>query len=168
MVESDPNSATQSAIERLLGRPERQRWAACAAIWTRLYVASAPGWTKWPHLEPTATLALSLALRRAAGVAVQGSDELLRALQAFDVEDDSSEEWQTVIDLFELLSGVLKQSYVDMCLKQAVVTYLDGAFNTAAIKLSQQKSRPVSQQETLEALGKLGVWKQAESFVLNL
>jgi hypothetical protein len=66
---------SEKADELLAALPERS-WAACAAIWSRVFVLAGPGWKKAPKTTGAMREAFFLAMQRAAGIGAFVPDEL--------------------------------------------------------------------------------------------
>lgn len=167
MTSVDIGSLAASAAGGLATRPPADGWAACAAIWARVYVQAGPGWAKWPHLRTMVGAALTTALARCAGADVPGEEDMAR-LGAFDVEDDGSDEWQHVLDLTTMLLGALSDDDLESTLHSTVTTYLEGTFTVLANDLARVAGRPLGQPEAEQALAGDERWQRAAGFVRAL
>jgi hypothetical protein len=71
----------------LLERPPVDAWAACASIWSRIFILSGPGWARDAELFETMRTAFSVAMQRSTGVGEPPSTEqILSAFEAFGLE----------------------------------------------------------------------------------
>ncbi len=105
----------------LLERPPVDAWAACASIWSRVFVLSGSGWAREPKLSETMRTAFALAMQRSIGTgALPSAERHLSAFAAFGLEDDGSAEWNYMLDLIGMITPVLSGQDVGTCLDAAL------------------------------------------------
>lgn len=144
-------------------------WAACASIWSRVFVLSGPGWMRFPDLFEKMRYAFSLAMQRSVGVGTLPSvDLLLSALEAFDIEDDGSVEWLYMVDLIVMISAAIAGQEVSACLDTALRSYLDGVFNALVRSYAVADGRPISYSEAKKRLAGDAEWGRAVEFISAL
>lgn len=80
----DIGLTVEGKCAQLAERPEGDRWAASAAIWSRFFVLAVQRWTQWTNIADVMPRALSLTMLRSVGLespeAAQGVLEVLPAL----------------------------------------------------------------------------------------
>jgi hypothetical protein len=84
-------------VTELASRPAIEGWAACAAIWTRLYVLAGPGLRRWPDIAADISNTFLAALRRGASIDLDPAFQIPIAIRDFRIEDDGSDEWGYVV-----------------------------------------------------------------------
>jgi hypothetical protein len=90
-------------------------------------VAVGAGWAKQPELFAAVCEAFSLAIQRSTGADISPAPDLLIArLQAFDAEDDGSDEWQHMVDLIEMVTVAIDGHDIGTCLETSLRLYLEG------------------------------------------
>jgi hypothetical protein len=111
---------------------------------------------------------LRAALDLAAGTPATGSLALvLHGLDALDIEDDGSAEWQYAIDLACDLLETLARGPRSPDVERTVGTYLEGEFNVAANVLADTSGHPVSHADAIRVLDTVE-WQGAVAFVSGL
>jgi hypothetical protein len=166
---TDTAAIVDATARQILARSEAQAWAACACIWTRLWVLAGPGWVRWPDAQQGVFDALTVALAQCVGVASASSTELvLVRLEGIAVEDDGSPEWGFMLDLVEDLSAVLHGEPVQRCVATTLRTFLEGTFNLLANELAASAGGAISHAEANKRLARSDAWKQTVAFVRSL
>jgi hypothetical protein len=169
MVTVDIDTLVQTKARDLLARSTSDAWAACAAVWARLYVLAARDWARWPDVARTVLDAFSLAMGRSAGVPAASSAELILVkLDGFAIEDDGSAEWQFVVDLIAMLSTALHDQELKSCLMTTLSTYLEGTFNVLGNKMAVEDGRSIPHSEVKMRLAQDEAWRRAVEFVRSL
>lgn len=163
----DPGSLADELASELVTRSHSDAWAACASLWARVFVLAAPAWTRWPDLHATVAGALAAALDQVVGADPEVGCHLER-LGAFDIEDDGSAEWQHAIDLVAMLLPALEGDDAGACVRTAVLTHLEGTFNTAANRMAITDGHPLSHTEATARITSDDQWRQAVTFVKGL
>ena len=160
------DEAVATAVNRLRDRRVEDQWAACAKLWTQLWVLGSAGWAKWPETARRVFDGLQLALTRAGGLPDERSAELvLLGLETIDVEDDGSPEWQYMIDLSAVLTEALGNRDSHEAVEVTIRTYLEGAFNVLANDVAVQSGKAVSQSVAVEAIARNATWDGAVALV---
>ena len=169
MISVDVRVLAREKSGELQARPPIDRWAACASIWSRLFVLSGPGWMKWPGLAEKMRGAFSLAMQRSIGVDISllGS-ATLAAFESFDIEDDGPSEWGYMIDMIEIISPVISGVDVNGCLETGLRVYLQAMFNNLARSYAIEAGRPVSIAEVWNRLASDAEWMRVVSFAESL
>ena len=176
MTETNITDLVTSKANELLVRPSQEdAWAACASIWARLFTLAAPAWRRWPGFLSVVQEAMQAALQVSvsAQFAIGGAKlplhgMLISRLEAFDIEDDGSAEWQFVIDLIAMLSIALDSRDPAECLRVTLHTYLEGMFNILSNKLAIADGRSISRVEARNRLAHDREWTRTVSFVTSL
>jgi hypothetical protein len=113
--------------------------------------------------------AFSAAVQRSVGVdALTSVNRLLSALEAFDVEDDGSDEWSYMIDLIEMISPVIQGASISVCVETALRVYLETMFNHRARVYGDAAGRPISVAEAKERMADDPEWGKVIDFVGSL
>jgi hypothetical protein len=159
---------SEKSAELVVAAPERS-WAACAAIWARVFVLSGPGWERAPGAAEAIQEAFSLAMRRAAGMGEFVPDERLVAeLEAFDVADDGSAEWQYMIYLMGMVQMAVCGKDLSDCLKNALQMYLEMSFHMINRTYGTMAGGPISWKDAKEVVAADADWARVVEFVLAL
>jgi hypothetical protein len=113
--------------------------------------------------------AFSLAMKRAVGIGDFVPDERLVAeLEAFDVEDDGSAEWQYMVDLMGMVQMAVRGKDLSDCLRHALQTYLETSFHMIGRTYGAAAGRPLSWKEAKEAVAADADWARVVDFVQSL
>jgi hypothetical protein len=153
----------------LLARSPVRAWAACATIWSRIFVLSAPGWRRYTQISEKILDAYSLAMQRSIGISAPPSVEsLLSAFEAFDIEDDGSAEWSYTIDLIEMLSAAIGGEDVSACLETALRVYLTEIFNALTRAYAIADGKPISYAEAKTRIADDVTWRRTLDFISAL
>jgi hypothetical protein len=169
VTSTDLKVMADEKFAELMAGPPGRAWAACAAIWARVFVLSGPGWHKAPRLAGAAREAFVLAVRRAAGMAEFAPDEgLMAKLESFDVEDDGTAEWQYMVDLIGMVQVAVRGKDLSRCVWQALSIYLDQSFDISSRKYLEAAGRPLRLTEVEQLLASDTVWAGTVSFVRSL
>jgi len=153
----------------LLTCSERCGWAACAAIWARVFVLASPGWKRWPEFFDTVRDAFSIAMLRCVGPSAISPPELLIAkLESFDIEDDGSAEWQFAVDLIEMISVTLDGKDVSTCLQSAIRSYLEGTLTVLRNDYAVSVGGIISNDIAMKRLAADPEWCRTVEFVAAL
>lgn len=162
-------------LSELSRRSETEVWAACAAIWSNVFVLAKPGWQRWPYVHDLIGEVLHICLQSAAGRKEPISPGLMRQFSAlgdhdFDGEEEgnASDTLRTVIGLIEMLSPVLDGRDAIACAATALERYLERIDHIVAMNLSQAEGRPISVAEAESGLPRHELWLRAISFVKGL
>ena len=165
----DKKAITSEKADELLAAPPERSWAACAAIWSRVFVLAGPGWKKAPKTTGAMREAFSLAMQRAAGIGDFVPDERLVAeLEAFDVADDGSAEWQYMIDLMTMVQMAVRGKDLSDCLRRALQTYLEMSFHIISRTYAAAAGRPLGLTEAKEMIAADADWARVVAFVRAL
>jgi hypothetical protein len=160
-------SLVDKKVGELSTRPAEDAWAACAAVWAHVFVLATPGWQRWPAVRRTVGDALLAAVDVATGEQ-GGAGDVVARLEAFDVEDDGSAEWQRVIDIISMLLSALTGDGAIACATTALTTYLEGTFNILANDLATRDGHPISQADASRRIPEDERWQRAVAFVSAL
>jgi hypothetical protein len=165
----DTTAITREKVVELLTGPPQRSWAACAAIWARVFVRAGPGWKGAPEAAAAMREAFSLAMLRAAGMNDFVPDErLIEKLEAFDAEDDGSDEWQSMIDLMGMVQLAVCGRDLADCLRLALQLYLNMSFHLAGRKYGAALRRPLGLTEVKEPVATDPDWVRTVDFVRSL
>jgi hypothetical protein len=165
----DTRALTSEKSRELLARSSMIAWAACASIWSRVFVLSGSGWRRAPELFEKMCDAFSLAMQRTVGVsALPSAESLLSSFEAFSIEDDGSAEWNYMIDLIEMISAAVGGQDISSCLETALRVYLEGTFNARARVHAVSNGRPISYAEAKSRVANDAEWKRTVDFVMAL
>jgi hypothetical protein len=168
-MRTDIDAVVAETLDRLATLPVSRRWAGCSAIWATLWALAAPAWARWPDAAARVLTAMNLALAQVGGLHPTSSIELaLVGLEALDIEDDGSAEFQHALDLASLLLQALPDPDVDQCLEAAIRTYLEGTFNVLVNNHAAATGRSVAHADALVALQDNREWHDAVVFVRSL
>jgi hypothetical protein len=168
MVRVIPEIVREKTAE-ILERPQIEAWAACAAIWSRIYVLSGPGWEDHQGFHELVRSSYSLAIRRAVGPSsFVPNESLIRDLEGFDVEDDGSATWNYMIDVMEMISPVIGGQDIEICLKTAIRVYLETSFNVRVGDFAIERGRPISYADARTRIVDDPVWIKSVSFLNSL
>jgi hypothetical protein len=128
------------------------------------------GWSRWPTWLGPARDWVDVLLARAAGSPVgdEANTRILRQLERFDVEDDSSDEWQHAVDLVTALTRVLEGAIVDALVEATTLRYLEGMFNVGANALADADGRPTSEADAERHVPETEEWREAVAFVMTV
>jgi hypothetical protein len=160
--------ADEKAAELLAGPPNLS-WAACAAIWSRVFVLAGPGWERAPETAGAMREAFSLAMQRASGMgAFVPNEQLVATLEAFDVEDDGSDEWQWMIYLMGIVQIAVRGKALNDCLRQSLESYLEGWFYKIGRIHGAAAGRPLRLTEANEIVAGDADWAGVVAFVRSL
>lgn len=167
---ADPDAVTHQAVDRIDKRAVEDQWAACAVVWARLWVQAGAGWRGWPEAVERVSAALHAALDRAAGLSQEpASDLLLARLEALEIDDDDgSAEWQYAVDLASVLLVALSCDWSKPRVDHTVRTFVEGAFNVAALQIAERLGRPVSQAQAVAEVAGEEAWLRAVALVASL
>lgn len=169
MTSTDLKVMTDDKLAELLAEPSGRGWAACAAIWARIFVLSGPGWQKAPRLTGAVGDAFALAVRRAAGMVDFAPDEgLVAELESFDVEDDGTDEWHYMVDLMGMIEVAVRGESLSSCVQRAISVYLNQSFHISGRKYGEAAGRPLRLTEVRQLLASDADWARAVSFVRSL
>jgi hypothetical protein len=150
----------------LLTRSESCGWAACAAIWARVFVLASPGWKRWPEFFNTVRDAFSLAMLRCIEPSAISPPELLIVkLESFEIEDDGSAEWQLVVDLIAMISAALDGQDARVCLQTAIRSYLEGMLNVLRNDYAVAAGGVISHDIAMKQLTADPEWCRAIEFI---
>lgn len=167
MVTVDTQALVAEKSGDLLTRPAARAWAACVSVWTRVFVLGVTGWAKRPELFAAMLEAFSLGIQRSTGADISSVPDLLIArLQAFDVEDDGSDEWQHMVDLIEMVTVAIDGHDIGTCVETSLRLYLEGQY--IVMSNSYARSRPISVADADRLLGEDPAWARTVSFVTSL
>lgn len=145
------------------------RWAACAAIWARLWVEAGHGLKRWPHEAMRLSEALTCAMWKAAGTQLtDAADLVLVGLEAIEIDDDGSADWQSVVDLASMLIDALTDNDETAVLERTVRAYLEGAFNVLANDAATEAGGVLSQAVAETVVAQDERWQRTLSFVRGL
>jgi hypothetical protein len=165
----DTTAITREKVAELLAGPPQRSWAACAAIWARVFVLAGPGWKESPETAAAMREAFSLAMLRAAGMDDFVPDEpLIEKLEAFDVEDDGSDECQSMIDLMGMVQLAVCGRDLADCLRLALQLYLNMSFHLAGRNYGAVLDRPLGLAEIKELVATDPDWARTVDFVRSL
>lgn len=153
----------------LLTRSPVRAWTACATIWSRVFVMSAPSWRTYKQISEKILEAYSRAMERSVGISPPPSTaSLLSAFEAFDVEDDGSAEWSYTIDLIEMLSAAIGGEDVSACLEIALRVYLTQTFNSLVRAYAIADGKPISYAEAKVRVADDVAWRRTLDFITAL
>lgn len=128
-----------------------------------------PGWKRAPDTVDAMRDAFSLAMLRAAGMDRFVPDEpLVTKLEAFDVEDDGSDEWQSMIDLMGMVQLAVHGRDLADCLRLALQLYLNMSFHLISRKYGAAFGRPLGLTEVKELIATDPEWTRVVDFVRSL
>ena len=165
----DRSALVSQKSAELLARPPISAWAACASIWSRVFVLSGPGWAPRPDLLDKMREALSHALQRTVGIGeLPSAEPLLADFQTFDIEDDGSMAWIYMVDLIEMLSAPIGGQDIGVCVKTSLRVYLDGVFNSLARGYAVAEGRPIPYSEAKDRIAGEVEWRRTIEFVRSL
>jgi hypothetical protein len=165
----DIDALVDRKARELLIRSESCGWAACAAIWARVFVFASPGWKRWPEFLDTVRDALSLAMLRCTEPGVISFPEaLIVKLESFSTEDDGSAEWQFAVDLIAMISAVLDGQDVGVCLQTALRSYLEGALNVLRNDYAVAAGGVIPNNIAMKQLAADPEWDRAVEFIKAL
>jgi hypothetical protein len=168
MIEDEIPRLVAEKIRALEGTPAARRWAAVVGVVTRQFVLVGDGWSRWPAWFEASSDGVDVLLARAAGrpVADEENRRVLRQLEAFDVEDDGSDEWQHAVDLVTALTRAVEGADdVDALLEATTLRYLEGTFNIIANARADAAGKPVSQADAARHVPESEEWRAAVAFV---
>lgn len=166
---SEIDAVVTATVQRLGCRPTTAQWAACAMIWSRWWVLASDGWARWPHAAERVFDGLQVCLARAGRLGGHLSDEIVLAgLEALDVEDDGSPEWQYMVDLAAMLSEALNGVGSSEAVESTIRTFLEGVFNVLANAIAMRSGRSISQAMAAEEIGNSAEWKESLALVTAL
>jgi hypothetical protein len=169
MTTVDIDSLINQKSYDLLTRSTSCAWAACAAIWARVFVLASPGWKRWPEFFGTVRDALSLAMLRCTEHGAIAPPELLIAkLEGFSVEDDGSAEWQFVLDLVVMLSAALDGQDVSVCLQTSIRSYLEGMLNVLSNNYAVAAGGVIPHNIAMKQLAADPEWGRTVEFIKAL
>lgn len=153
----------------LLDNSTMSAWAACASIWSRIFVLSSPEWARSLELSRIMSEAFSAAMQRSIGVSnTQSIGPLSAALDGIAIEDDGSVEWNYMIDLIEMLSGAIKGQDASLCLETTLRVYLEGRFNLLARSYAIADGRPISYADAKQRAAGDVEWGKEVDFIKSL
>lgn len=164
-----PQAVVQHVMARLTNVTYQDQWAQSAVIWSRLWLLGEPIWRAHDDAREQVLKALAAAL--ALPMKPLTSSEVksaLAALEAFDVPDDESQEWQYAVDLVSLLAAAFADPQPLAAAEASVSTYLDAVVNAVANDAARGRGRSVSHSEVLELLPVSREWARAVQFVSSL
>ena len=165
---TDTEALVQETLGRLTVLPLHRQWAACAAVWARLWALATPGWPRWPGAAERVLAAMSVAFARMGNVPAPSSDLALVGLEALDMEDDGTAEFQSALDLASLLIQALADLDASRCLEVTIRTYLEGTFNVLANEHADRTGRSVTHAVALVEVGNSSDWHDAVRLVRSL
>jgi hypothetical protein len=169
MITVNINDLVAQKSRDLFARPESCGWAACAAIWARVFVLASLGWKRWPEFFDTVQDAFSLAMLRCTEPDTISRPELLIAkLEGFNIEDDGSGEWQFVVDLIVMISAALGGQDVGVCLQTALRSYLEGVRNVLANDYATAVGGVIRNDIAMKQLAVDPEWGRAVDFIKAL
>ena len=163
----DTTTLVDEKVAELATRSEPDAWAACAAVWTRVFVLATPGWRRWPDLGNLIGEALATTLLVVPG-ALPVPPGLIGRLESFDIEDDGSAEWQYAIDVAAMLLSALGGDPLETCATTTLTTYLEGTFTVVANTLATTNGHPISHLEATNRVPESDTWRRAIAFVRAL
>jgi hypothetical protein len=152
----------------LATRPAVDRWAACAAIWARLYVLAGPGLRRWPDIAADLSKVFVAVLRRGADIDVDPAFQIPVAIKEFHIEDDGSDEWTYMVDLIGVMTPPAEGSDVGECVDVAIQTYIDSMLNSRARAYADETGRPISMAAVNERVVSDPDWLRVLDFVKSL
>jgi hypothetical protein len=165
----DSNALTSEKYGELLASSPARAWTACASIWSRVFVLSAPGWRRYTQISEKILDAYSLAMHRSIGISAPLSVEsLLSAFEAFDIEDDGSAEWSYTIDLIEMLSAAIGGENVSACLETALRVYPTETFNALTRAYAIADGKPISYAEAKTRVADDVTWRRTLDLISAL
>ena len=169
MTSTDLKVMADEKLAELLAGPPGRAWAACAAIWARVFVLSGPGWDEDSRLPGAVGEAFALAVRRAAGMADFAPDEgLVAELESFDAEDDGTDEWQYMVDLMGMIQVAVLGEDLSCCVRQVLTIYLNQSFHISGRRYGEAAGWPLRLTEVRQLLASDADWARAVSFVQSL
>jgi hypothetical protein len=143
--------------------------AAQAALLERTYALATDAGTRWPDQYRLVTEAMTTALTRLSQATPDTTDgNVTDALEAFDIEDDGSAEWQRMLDLIAMLLAILHDTPAIDAIRDAMQTHLEGTFNIVANAHSDAAGHPISETTALSLMDTDPTWQQEVAFVLDL
>jgi hypothetical protein len=165
----DIKAVASEKLAELLAEASARSWAACAAIWSRVFVLSGPGWERAPETAGAMGEAFSLAMQRAAGMGdFVPNVRLVAELEAFDVADDGSAEWQYMIYLMGMVQMAVRGKDLSDCLSHALQMYLEMSFHMIGRTYGAAVGRPLSWKEAKEVVAADDDWARTVDFVRAL
>jgi len=111
---------------------------------------------------------MSVAFARMGNVPAPSSDLALVGLEALDMEDDGTAEFQSALDLASLLIQALADLDASRCLEVTIRTYLEGTFNVLANEHADRTGRSVTHAVALVEVGNSSDWHDAVRLVRSL
>lgn len=166
---ADIERLVDTKMDQLTLRPAHEMWAAHGSLCARAFVLAAAGWRRWADWKLKAIDGLEVVFRYYVDPEASPPDErIVASLEGFDIEDDGSLEWQSVVDSLSMLLHVLNREGPDVCLRNAMTTYLEGMFHSIADSQVQSLGRPISHDEAEKVVGEDPAWAEAERFVMAL
>jgi hypothetical protein len=161
------NLIEEKAAE-LAARPVVDGWAACAAIWARLFVLAGPGLRRWPDIAAGLSSVFVAALRRGAGIGVNPEFQIPVSVKEFHIEDDGSDEWTYMVDLIGVITPPVEGGGVSECVDVAIQTYIDSMFNSRARAYADEAGGPISVADVNERILSDPAWLRVLNFVKSL
>lgn len=150
----------------ILARPETDPWAACVAIWARLYSLASPACARYPRIGAVVRDAFSLSVQRAVGSNdISCPKSTLEAMESFDIEDDGSAEWNYMVDLIGIMTSVLDGAGIQICLESSIRFYLEGVFAARSRALAASEGGVVSYAYARQVIADDAEWTRAVDFL---
>jgi hypothetical protein len=169
MKSGDIKQLVDDKVNRLAARPLVAIRAAQAALLARTYVLATDAWSRWPDQHQRVMAGMTTALTRLTLAAPDPSPEdVVATLEAFDIEDDSSAEWQRTLDLIAMLLTILHDTTAADAIREAMQTHLEGTFNIVANAHSDAVGHPISEASALSLMDSDPTWQHEVAFILGL
>jgi hypothetical protein len=169
-IEDEIPQLVADVVARLGQAPEARRNAGVGAILERWFVLAGPGWARWPDWGETAAEGLEVVTARLAGVQVEDARRaaIRSRLDAFDIEDDGSDEWQYAVDLISTLDRALAGAALPELLEYAVTAYAEGTYTTIANALADANGGVTTQATANRDVPRTDEWRRARAFLDGL
>jgi hypothetical protein len=143
--------------------------AAQAALLKRTYALATEARTRWPDQYHPVTEATTAALGRLTEATPDSTHaDVTDVLEAFDIEDDGSAEWQRTLDLIAMLLAILHDTPAIDAIRDAMQTHLEGTYNIVANAHADAAGHPISETTALSLMDTDQTWQQEAAFVLGL
>jgi hypothetical protein len=169
MEPSEIEQLVTTKASQLADRPSTMIQAAQMALCARGYVLASAGWQRWPELHQWVHQAMQVMLTRAVSAEHEPvSERLIVALEAFDVEDDGTAEWQRAVDLVSMLIEILNDAPAIEALTNSMLAHLEGTFTVVANAKAESLGRPISETEAEKLVAVDPHWQWERDFVSSL
>jgi hypothetical protein len=143
--------------------------AALVALCARGYVLASAGWRRWPDVHHWVHHAMQVMLTRAVSAGHEPARRrLVVALEAFDVEDDGTAEWQRAVDVVSMLVEILNDVPPAEALTNGMLGHLESTFAIVANANAESLGRPISETEAQELVPADPRWQWERDFVSGL